>query len=249
MPDNPPIYLPQNPLLQAHVYLLFATLGMVVCLAPSCLCQRHASLGNCKCIQEKDQPDLFFRFLITDCSCVLVLTSATVLMAIFLIAHGEHRAYGLHTLGGAGGLLAVLIALSFAKMAITQRRRRKQARLHPENPPPLAEAADEPVVGQPVGVDVVAGVHIGRERARLTNEAFQLGERVVIVGLSSRPELNTVVGDITAQPNERGRYTVQVVDLLGRSEQVAIKADNLRPAPSAGGSAMPPPLAGSRLQF
>ena len=60
-------------------------------------------------------------------------------------------------------------------------------------------------------------------------DSFHVGQRVVIVGLSGRPELNSVLGDVTAQRNERGRYIVRVV-VERREEQVAVKAENLRRA-------------------
>ena len=57
------------------------------------------------------------------------------------------------------------------------------------------------------------------------------------VGLSGRPELNSVLGEVTAQRNERGRYIVRVV-VERREEQVAVKAENLRPADVEDGCVM-----------
>ena len=56
--------------------------------------------------------------------------------------------------------------------------------------------------------------------------AFTVGQRVIIVGLSNRPDLNSMPGEVVEQRNERGRYTVRIGAEL-RVEQLAVRPENL----------------------
>jgi len=159
-PDAPPpAYVPADHFANAHTCLILALVWTAVCLAPSCLCNRHISLFRCKCLKEQDRPDEFFLFLLRDSICVLAGNGVVTVVSIFLIASNHHSPYGQDMLAGALGLYALLVLLSSIKMYKSRLARR---------------LAPEPVVGQPVelmalGHDaqqssaepVVAGVAIG----------------------------------------------------------------------------------------
>ena len=57
-------------------------------------------------------------------------------------------------------------------------------------------------------------------------EQLAEGQRVRLIALMSRPDLNGRVGSVVAWSAERGRYTVSV-----QGEMIALKRVNLAPAP------------------
>ena len=115
-----------------RVFVFIALLWTMGCLLPSCLCQRHCMWKRfISCEYERDVPEEFFRLLLRDCSCVLVLLALASVQSLILIGEGRHYLYGWLNLGFVAAVLGLLALLSCAKVYLTRRRRRFRAHVGP----------------------------------------------------------------------------------------------------------------------
>ena len=129
-----------------RVFVFIALLWTMGCLLPSCLCQRHCMWKRfISCEHERDVPEEFFRLLLRDCSCVLVLLALASVQSLILIGEGRHYLYGWLNLGFVAAVLGLLALLSCAKVFLTRRRRRFR-------PTRRSSRASASLLSKPVGM-------------------------------------------------------------------------------------------------
>jgi hypothetical protein len=60
---------------------------------------------------------------------------------------------------------------------------------------------------------------------------FRVGQRVYVLGLVSRPDLNAALGEVTTARSARGGYTVRI---RSSDEEIEVSQANLLSAPEMG---------------
>ena len=113
--------------------------------------------------------------------------------------------------------------------------------LPPAEPPPpgatggQASAAEAAAAAAAAAKNVFAEVEVKAEAAAAAAVAkLEEGQRVKIIALLARPDLNGRVGKVVAFSAERGRYNVDV-----GGEIIALRPDNLKPVDPPGAPAAP----------
>ena len=154
-----------------RVFVFLALLWTMGCLLPACICRRHCMWKrSISCPHENHVPEEFFRLLLRDCSCVLVLLALASVQSLILIGEGRHHLYGWLNLGCVAAMLGLLLLLMCAKVCLTRRRRRLRAHVGQQpvvgvrvEPSMQSQPADETPTSAPP--PVVTGVPVSRGQA------------------------------------------------------------------------------------